>query len=45
MAAARAVIFAQLVNDPGYQQGGGFKYGKAARESHAESWRTRRNGI
>lgn len=28
MAAARAVIFAQLVNDPGYQQGGGFKYGK-----------------
>ena len=28
LAAARAVIFAQLVNDPGYQQGGGFKYGK-----------------
>ncbi len=27
MAAARAVIFAQMVNDPGYQQGGGFKYG------------------
>ena len=27
LAAARAVIFAQLVNDPGYQQGGGFKYG------------------
>jgi putative DNA methylase len=26
-AAARAVLFAQLVNDPGYQQGGGFKYG------------------
>lgn len=26
-AAARAVIFAQMVNDPGYQQGGGFKYG------------------
>ncbi|WP_317705542.1 DUF1156 domain-containing protein [Methylomarinovum caldicuralii] len=25
--AARAVIFAQMVNDPGYQQGGGFKYG------------------
>jgi putative DNA methylase len=24
---ARAVIFAQMVNDPGYQQGGGFKYG------------------
>ncbi|PDV97937.1 DUF1156 domain-containing protein [Candidatus Chloroploca asiatica] len=35
LAAARAVIFAQLVNDPGYQQGGGFKYGmnkKAAAE-------------
>jgi putative DNA methylase len=27
LAAARAVIFAQLVNDPGYQQGSGFKYG------------------
>ncbi|MBE2203056.1 MAG: DUF1156 domain-containing protein [Chthoniobacterales bacterium] len=27
LAAARAVIFAQLVNDPGYQQGQGFKYG------------------
>lgn len=26
-AAARAVIFAQLVNDPGFQQGQGFKYG------------------
>jgi len=36
LAAARAVIFAQLVNDPGYQQGAGFKYGMnkndAARE-------------
>ncbi|CAK0750008.1 putative DNA methylase [Gammaproteobacteria bacterium] len=36
LAAARAVIFAQMVNDPGYQQGGGFKYGvnkeKAASE-------------
>ena len=32
-AAARAVIFAQLVNDPGYQQGGGFKYGKNKREA------------
>src|ERR1017187_5571368 len=31
LAAARAVIFAQLVNDPGYQQGGGFKYGKNKR--------------
>ena len=27
LAAVRAVIFAQMVNDPGYQQGGGFKYG------------------
>lgn len=27
LAAARAVIFAQMVNDPGYQQGDGFKYG------------------
>ena len=27
LAVARAVIFAQMVNDPGYQQGGGFKYG------------------
>lgn len=27
VAAARAVIFAQMVNDPGYQAGEGFKYG------------------
>lgn len=27
LAAARAVIFAQMVNDPGYQQGAGFRYG------------------
>ena len=27
LAAARSVIFAQMVNDPGYQQGGGFRYG------------------
>lgn len=27
LAAARAVLFAQLVNDPSYQQGGGFKFG------------------
>ncbi|PVZ72599.1 DUF1156 domain-containing protein [Pelagibaculum spongiae] len=27
LAAARAVIFAQMVNDPGYQQDSGFKYG------------------
>ena len=28
LAAARAVIFAQLVNDPGYQQGGGIQIRK-----------------
>jgi putative DNA methylase len=33
LAAARAVIFAQLVNDPGYQQGGGFKYGVNKRDA------------
>lgn len=27
LAAARAVIFAQMVNDPGYQNGHGFKFG------------------
>lgn len=27
LAAARAVIFSQMVNDPGYQDGDGFKYG------------------
>ena len=27
LAAARAVIFAQMVNDPGFQQGGGFRFG------------------
>ena len=33
LAAARAVIFSQMVNDPGYQQGGGFKYGKNKKEA------------
>ena len=33
LAAARAVIFAQMVNDPGYQQGEGFKYGVNKREA------------
>ncbi|WP_419601025.1 DUF1156 domain-containing protein [Thiolapillus sp.] len=37
LAAARAVIFAQMVNDPGYQQGEGFKYGVNKRGSSAES--------
>lgn len=36
LAAARAVIFAQLVNDPGYQQGTGFKYGKNKKEAAIE---------
>jgi putative DNA methylase len=36
LAATRAVIFAQLVNDPGYQQGGGFKYGKNKKEAAIE---------
>jgi putative DNA methylase len=36
LAAARAVIFAQLVNDPGYQQGGGFKYGLKKAEAAIE---------
>jgi putative DNA methylase len=31
--ATRAVIFAQLVNDPGYQQGEGFKYGVNKQEA------------
>lgn len=36
LAAARAVLFAQLVNDPGYQQGGGFKFGKNKKEASEE---------
>lgn len=36
LAAARAVIFAQLVNDPGFQQGGGFRYGKNKKEAAIE---------
>lgn len=36
LAAARAVIFAQLVNDPGFQQGNGFKYGKNKKEAEEE---------
>ncbi len=31
-----AVIFAQLVNDPGYQQGGGFKYGMNKKDAAIE---------
>ena len=33
LAAARAVIFAQMVNDPGYQQDEGFKYGVNKKEA------------
>jgi len=33
LAAARAVIFAQMVNDPGYQQDGGFRYGVNKKEA------------
>jgi putative DNA methylase len=36
LAAARAVIFAQLVNDPGFQQGSGFRYGKNKKDAAAE---------
>lgn len=36
LAAARAVIFAQMVNDPGYQQGSGFKYGVNKDKAQAE---------
>ncbi|WP_437565918.1 DUF1156 domain-containing protein [Sorangium sp. So ce542] len=36
LAAARAVIFAQLVNDPGFQQGSGFRYGKNKAEATTE---------
>jgi putative DNA methylase len=33
---ARAVLFAQLVNDPGFQQGNGFRYGKNKKEAELE---------
>lgn len=36
IAAARAILFAQLVNDPGYQQGSGFKYGKNKKKAAEE---------
>src|SRR6202167_3055716 len=35
-AAGSAVIFAQLVNDPGCQQGNGFKYGKNKKDAAIE---------
>jgi putative DNA methylase len=39
LAAARAVIFAQMVNDPGFQQGGGFRYGMNKAEAAKERQR------
>lgn len=36
LAAARAVLFAQLVNDPGFQHGGGFRYGRNKKEAAIE---------
>ena len=39
MSVARAILFAQLVNDPGFQHGEGFKFGKNRKE--AEQERTR----
>jgi putative DNA methylase len=36
IAAARAVLFAQLVNDPGFQQGDGFRYGQNRKDAAAE---------
>jgi len=38
-AAARAVLFAQLVNDPGFQQGQGFRYGRNKKEAAIERQR------
>jgi putative DNA methylase len=38
-AAARAVLFAQLINDPGFQQGQGFRYGRNKKEAAAERQR------
>ncbi len=36
LAAARAIIFAQFVNDPGYQTGSGFKYGMNKKDAAVE---------
>ena len=36
LAAARAVIFAQMVNDPGYQQDDGFKFGVNKKEAETK---------
>ena len=34
--AARSLLFAQMVNDPGFQSGKGFKYGKNKKEAAKE---------
>ena len=36
LAAARAIIFAQMVNDPGYQNSDGFRYGVNKREAEVK---------
>jgi putative DNA methylase len=36
LAAARAVIFAQMVNDPGFEQGNGFRRGMNKQDAHNE---------
>lgn len=36
LSVARAVIFAQMVNDPGFQLGKGFRYGKNKRDAAVE---------
>lgn len=36
LAATRAVVFAQMVNDPGFQQGQGFKYGMNKKDAAIE---------
>ncbi len=36
LVAARVVIFAQLVNDPGFQQGNGFRYGMNKKDAAEE---------
>ncbi len=38
LAAARAVIFAQMINDPGHQQGGRFKYGVTKLFAQEPEW-------
>jgi putative DNA methylase len=39
LATARAVLFAQYVNDPGFQQGSGFKYGTNKKDASVQRQR------